>query len=332
MKILVLYRKRFTFVKLDLDILETEHEVRELNVDYRINKAPNTINEYIQGVKWADIILSWFGGHHALIPFLLAKKYNRPCLIVASGYDVANEPEINYGHMRPGVRRPIGKKVFHLADRILAVSDFTVLEIKKNISNNLKNVRRIYHGLPYNPIEEITNKEKVVVTIGNVKHNNLNRKGLESFVKSANYLPDAKFELIGDWLDESIHYLKKIAPPNLKFTGFVKEAGDSDFVKSSKVYVQASYYESFGLSVAESMLHGCVPVVTNRGALPEVVGNTGFYVPYGDPEQLAAGIQKALLTDPEDAIRARQRIIDQFPLENRSKKLLDIVQEVSNQI
>ena len=116
MKILVLFRKRFTFVKLDIDILETAHEVKELKVDYGINKVPITINEYIQGVKWADIILSWFGGHHALMPFLLAKKYNRPCLIVASGYDVANEPEINYGHMRPGIRRPIGKSVFQLTN------------------------------------------------------------------------------------------------------------------------------------------------------------------------------------------------------------------------
>lgn len=330
MKILVLFRKRFTFVKMDLDILKTKHEVRELKVEYGITNAPNTVNEYIQGVKWADIILSWFGGHHALIPFVLAKQYNRPCLIVASGYDVANVPEINYGHMRPGIRRPIGKSVFQMASQILAVSDFTVNEIKKNVAHNLKNVIRLYHGLPYNPNEENHNKEKVVVTIGNVKQNNLKRKGLESFILSAHYLPDVQFILIGDWLDNSINNLKKIAPPNLNFTGFVKDAGDSDIVKSSKVYVQASYYESFGMSVAESMLHGCIPVVTNRGALSEVVGKTGFYVPFGDPEGLASGIQKALITDLEDSIRARQRIIDKFPLENRSRQLLEIVAEVSN--
>ena len=271
MKILVLYRKRFTFVKMDLDILKTKYEVRELQVDYGINNAPNTINESIQGVKWADVILSWFGSHHALIPFLLAKKFNRPRLIVASGYDVANEPEILYGHMRPGIRRPIGKWVFQLANQILAVSDFTVNEIRKNFSHNLTNVTRIYHGLPYNPDEEIKNKENVVVTIGNVKQNNLKRKGLESFILSANFLPDIRFVLIGDWLDDFINYLRKIAPPNVKFTGYVKDAGDLAIVKSSKVYVQASYYESFGMSVAELMLHGCIPVVTDRGVFQKLL-------------------------------------------------------------
>lgn len=329
MKILVLFRKKFTFVKLDLDILASKHEVRELQADYSINRASNTIIEYIRGVKWADIILSWFGGHHALIPFLLAKKYNRPCLIIASGYDVANEPEINYGHMRPGLRRPIGKIVFRLADKILAVSDFTMREIDKNISPDLKNVKRLYHGLPYDPDEKLENKEKVVVTIGNIKQNNLKRKGLETFVKSANYLPEVQFILIGPWLDASINELKKFAPPNLNFTGFVKDAGDSELVKSSKVYVQASYYESFGLSVAESMLHGCVPVVTSRGALPEVVGNTGFYAPYGDPEQLAFIIQQALNSDQDRGLRARQRIIEKFPLKNRSKQLLEIVRDIA---
>ncbi|MHA1664403.1 MAG: hypothetical protein ACTSVW_01050 [Candidatus Njordarchaeales archaeon] len=38
----------------------------------------------------------------------------------------------------------------------------------------------------------------------------------------------------------------------------------------------------------------CVPVVTRRYALPEVVGDTGFYVPYYDPKSTAEAIKKAL--------------------------------------
>ena len=109
----------------------------------------------------------------------------------------------------------------------------------------------------------------------------------------------------------------------------MKNAWNSKILKSAKVYVQPSYYESFGCSVAEAMLQKCIPVVTKNGALPEVVGDDGIYVPYGKPELLARGIQNALSYGPELGERARQRILDHFPLEKRRMRLLEIIDEVS---
>ena len=129
-------------------------------------------------------------------------------------------------------------------------------------------------------------------------------------------------------MDETINYLRKIAPKNVEFTGFVKNAGKSPFLTSAKAYVQPSYYESFGCSVAEAMLQGCVPVVTTRGALPEVVGDTGFYVQYNSPQSIAMGINEAINSDAKEGERARQRIIDEFPIEKRSRHILRIVDEV----
>jgi glycosyltransferase involved in cell wall biosynthesis len=64
------------------------------------------------------------------------------------------------------------------------------------------------------------------------------------------------------------------------------------------ICVTPSLYEGFGLPAAEAMACGAPVVVTDGGALPEVVGDAGVVVPAGDPEALRAAIA-ALLDDPD---------------------------------
>jgi glycosyltransferase involved in cell wall biosynthesis len=93
------------------------------------------------------------------------------------------------------------------------------------------------------------------------------------------------------------------------------------------VYCQLSTHESFGVALSEAMSCGCVPVVTRKYSLPEIVGDTGFYVPYNDPEATANAIRKALTSNK--GLKARARIEKVFSLEKREKILL---QEMSDLI
>jgi glycosyltransferase involved in cell wall biosynthesis len=68
-------------------------------------------------------------------------------------------------------------------------------------------------------------------------------------------------------------------------------------LKESKVYCQLSESEAFGISLLEAMAYGCVPVVSDRGALPWVVGDSGIIVPYGDVEKTELAIMAALYMD-----------------------------------
>ena len=58
--------------------------------------------------------------------------------------------------------------------------------------------------------------------------------------------------------------------------------------------MQASRHEGFGLAVAEAMLAGCVPVVMNVTAMPEVVGDAGVLIESQRPEEVADGVRRAL--------------------------------------
>jgi glycosyltransferase involved in cell wall biosynthesis len=57
-----------------------------------------------------------------------------------------------------------------------------------------------------------------------------------------------------------------------------------------------SWSEGFGIATLEAMACGTPVVVSNRGALPEVVGDAGLVVD-PDPDQIARALE-TVLTDP----------------------------------
>lgn len=66
---------------------------------------------------------------------------------------------------------------------------------------------------------------------------------------------------------------------------------------SAAIAVTPSLYEGFGFPAAEAMASGTPVIVTDGGALPEVVGEAGVIVPKGDAVALANAISD-LLDDP----------------------------------
>ena len=80
------------------------------------------------------------------------------------------------------------------------------------------------------------------------------------------------------------------------------------------------------MALAEAMLCECVPVATERGALPEVVGDTGFYTQYGDEKITADAIEKALHS--QKGRKARERVKEKFSREVREEKLARLIEEI----
>ena len=170
----------------------------------------------------------------------------------------------------------------------------------------------------------------MALTVGNIDRGNLQRKGHEPFVRAAALLPDVSFVLVGNWKDDAIDYLRSIAAPNVIFTGRVSDDVLLDYYRQASVYVQPSLHEGFGLSVAEAMLAGCVPVTTGAGSLTEVTGECGVRTSSADPTEIAAAIKNAL--DYRDEARAaiRNHILEKFPMQDRSRNLKQLIQPLLN--
>ena len=91
--------------------------------------------------------------------------------------------------------------------------------------------------------------------------------------------------------------------------------------------MQASKHEGFGVSVAEAMLAGCVPVTTRAGALPEVVGDTGVLL---DDSASADGrrwasARRCIWARPRSA---RRRVLERFSVEQRRDGLFALLDEL----
>ncbi len=70
------------------------------------------------------------------------------------------------------------------------------------------------------------------------------------------------------------------------------------------VLVLPSLDEGFGLTALEAMSAGVPVIVSNRGSLPEVVGDAGIVVDPDDADGLAAAIERVCSTPAWAADRA----------------------------
>jgi glycosyltransferase involved in cell wall biosynthesis len=308
-----------SFVQKDLDLLQNHFDVKPfLFMFRRIFFLPFEIYH-------SDVIFIWFAGVNAFFTTLFAKIIRRPIVVVTSGYEVANEKEINYGFLQYPCFRWMIKFVLVRANKILAVSEFNKKEIEKYFE--IRTAELIYNCVDTNYYVPKGSKENIVISVGLITNINIVRKGLEVFVRSAEKLPDVTFLMIGNKEKKAGEYLKSIAPSNVIFTGFISRKELLKLYQKAKVYCQLSYYESFGIAPAEAMSCECVPVVTNRGALPEVVGETGFYADYGNISMTVDAINLALHDDKKGP-EARKRVNEYFSAEKRLKCLTEIINGV----
>jgi glycosyltransferase involved in cell wall biosynthesis len=322
-KILLVHTGNETFVKLDRDILSTFANVHDY---YARRKFPFELSRCWQGVKDSDAVFCWFASWNSFWTILLARLFQKPSILVIGGYDLANLPEANYGHQRGRLEKWLSRWTMKLATILITNSSYSQQEAEQNAGVPSKRVRVIYHGLPdaFGALPAGP-KENMALTVGGVDWSNLKRKGLEPFVRAAQYLPATKFVVIGVWADNSIQYLRSIASPNVLFTGRVTDEELFDYYQRASVYVQASLHEGFGMSVAEAMLAGCIPVVTRHGALPEVVGDSGFYAASLEPPELAKVMEIALCSPTALREEYRQRILSHFPISQRRESLRRVV-------
>jgi len=207
-----------------------------------------------------------------------------------------------------------------------AYSKNILLKYNSRLAEKLKVFPNLIDSYKYNLKSiNIKKNKKVVLTVGAINEWYIYRKGLLIFVEGAKFLPDVEFYLVGKY-DSSINTLKEQASKNVHFTGYVSNEELIKLYSLADVYCQLSISESFGVAVAEAMLCECVPVVSDRGALPEVVGDAGFYVRELTPEETARQVKKAIDTDLGK--KARERIINNFSIEKRGEELITMISEV----
>ena len=319
-RVLYVHSRRNTFTRIDRDALEERHEV----VDYFQEGFKPRPLELWRKVGECDAIVGWFASWHTALALRFARLRKKPSLLIFGGFDTAALPEIGYGSQRGGVRRGLVRSTAKLATRLVTNSESSLREIAENVGLDPDAVRVVYHGIPdrFTDVDPAAPRERMSLTVGAVYDVNLLRKGHGPFCEAAAQLPDVEWVLAGKWIDDTGRELQAKGTENLRLTGFLSDDDLDNLFRRAGVYVQASQHEGFGMSLAEAMLAGAVPVVTSAGALPEVVGDTGVVIETQSADAVAAGVREALALGSEAHIAARERIRTEFPYENRRDGIL----------
>src|SRR5258708_4489969 len=88
-----------------------------------------------------------------------------------------------------------------------------------------------------------------------------------------------------------------------------------EYVRAADAGLYTSEYESFGLSILETMFYGKPVVAFRVGGIPEVIGDSCPLYPFGDVTAAAAGLDT--LIESPDLVRelgesSRKRALEQF--------------------
>jgi glycosyltransferase involved in cell wall biosynthesis len=311
-----------SFTRADYETLASKYYVRKSFYSGKLHGWPDRAAISL-GVLSTDAAFAWFGYEHARIAVAAARRLGRPSIVVMGGFEGSDEITPGAPPLEPQTERT--RFLLRHATKIIAVSHHLRTEL--SAIANRPDIEVIHNGVDIDRFQFSRTKENVVISAGFVSRRNLARKGQEVFVRAAEHVPEAHFVLVGRPLDDALQELRKIAANNVTFTGWLPEGELIRLMQRAKVYVQVSSHEAFGCALAEAMACGCVPVVTRRAAIPEVVGDCGHYVEVDDVEGTARGV-RAALSDPKLGLRASQRVRDQFPMHKRRASLMRLVEDV----
>ena len=336
MKILFVHASFSSFVLRDLELLQRNFDVSEIivpdnslaSVNIKFSRILSRLAKglffltLIPKIVRSDLVYSWWANINSFYLVLLCKIFRRKSIIVVGGYEVAYVPEIRYGGLRSPLSRIRMRFILRNADRVLVVSKSSREEAKRFLQT--PKLKLVHNGVDISRFQPQGKRNNVVITVGSISETHLRRKGLKTFVQASRFLPNVPFLLIGKH-DQSLNKLRKIAGPNVLFTGYVSDKELLHHYQTSKVYCQLSSHEGFGVSLAEAMACGCVPVGTRRYAIPEVMGDTGFYAKYDDPESAARAIEKALNFNIGG--KGVERIVNLYSLSKREATLVNQILE-----
>lgn len=342
--ILYIHKGASSFVLNDQRILEGVFDVRVIafvpkqkwTIPFLLVRMLFTL---LREVPRADAVVCQFAGHHALLPVICARLFGKSSVIIANGSDCVGFPSLNYGHFRKPLLAWSTRTCFRLCDRIVPL-DATLVHHVPTYHDIDPPAQGIMHFCPnlntpitvlgygFDPQKwQASGERKALrfITVASGAHQPYVRtlKGLDMILAVAPRFPNAEFIVVGARAGSLPN-----KPANVLEVPFIPQNELAALYGSSTYYLQLSVSEGFGNALCEAMLCGCMPIVSDTGAMPTIIGDAGHVVLRRDADVLEATLRSALAGAATRTVEApRERIITHYPAALRATRLPSIVMD-----
>lgn len=193
------------------------------------------------------------------------------------------------------------------AARIVTVSDFSKQDIMARYGIAPERIDVVYNGIGdvFSPMPEaeqaevragLTGGAPYFVCVGSLHPRKNIARLLQAFDRFAESHPDARLVIVGEafWWDDRMKAAWKAMrhTGRVVFTGRLEQQALRRTLGSARALAFVSYFEGFGIPVAEAM-RCAVPVIAARAtSLPEVAGDAAVYCDPFDVTDIARAMER----------------------------------------
>jgi alpha-1,3-rhamnosyl/mannosyltransferase len=197
------------------------------------------------------------------------------------------------------VSRSSGDQILHLAPEMsgrVHVTPLAAAPIYRQVAVTGRDLEQI--GLPTG--------RRFVLTVGQYVPYKNHEGAIRAFAQVAATHPDVELVLVQRRNPQSERLQSLVLSlgiaDRVHFLTRVSEENMTKLFSAAAALLHPSYFEGFGLPLVEAMACGCPVVASDRGSIPEVVGDAAILAAPDDHPALAAGL-RSVLDDQEIAER-----------------------------
>lgn len=344
-RIAYIFPRSTTFVQKDIRMLEDYFHVKVF--DGKVMGASSLLSLFFREFLFllanpsCKVYVCMFAGYHALLPGIFARLFGKKLIVMPGGADAVSFPELGYGNFRKNPLAWATAQSYRLSNQIVPVSESLIFQNYtyqpsfgqqgyKHFVQNLKSpstaIANGYSADFWKPAA-VQRNPKLFLTVATHVETAARRtiKGLDLFIQLAHLLPEYEFMIVGC----SKTHLGAV-PSNLMV---IERAQPEDLIRyysGASFYVQLSMSEGFPNALCEAMLCECVPIVSAVGAMPEIVGETGFILKEKSESKAVQLLNDAYTSGSylEKSQRARNRIATLYTENKRKSALSALIQDL----
>ena len=304
----------------------------------------------IFNIHKADVVITWFADYHAAVMVLVAKIFNKKCIIFLGGHDTICYPELGKGVYNKKIRSICVK--YAIRNASLLIPNHKSLIYHENnyytpesphidgVAHYVKNFKTPYEVI-YNGIDStkfhrnnaIIKENDLVLTVGTMNRtSDFYNKGFDLFIEVARRNPDLKFVIISlkaeynDWVEQN-YRVSEIS--NLTIVpSFCPDELLFEYYNKAKVFVQASITEGMPNTLSEAMLCECIPVGSNINGIPDAIGDTGIIIYKRDAIELEQAIKIARTLNT--GLQAKELVLNNFSMALKEDKIRNVITKITD--